>query len=172
MNREALAWAAGFFDGEGSTLLSTKHQVSITVGQSGDEGLAILERFNQSVGSIGKVRGPYRTRSAVHKPVYVFAVHGFERTQAIIAMLWPWLTEPKREQASSRLAAYVQHISFGYRNGVICIRGHKIVDGDRDGAGRLVRCRWCTRDDDKRRNDRNRVVPYRPRPSRRKEGAA
>lgn len=163
MSRESLAWAAGFFDGEGSTLLSKRHQLTISVAQSGDEGRLILERFNQSVGGIGKVKGPYTTKGPTHKPVYVFGVYGFEKVQAIIAMLWPWLTEPKRRQASGRLSAFVARVRAGTRDGTLCCNGHKLDDLSPRG-----RCRHCHRDETRRAVDRNRQVPWRPRPSRRK----
>jgi hypothetical protein len=169
INREEIAWAAGFFDGEGSTLLSKKYQVSLSIGQSGDEAPPILERMNHALGALGTVRGPYVR--GTHKPAYVLSIVGFERTQAVIAMMWPWLTQPKRDQASSRLLAHSQRVWAGRRDGTLCIRGHKLTATYRDNRGTLVCC-WCRREDHKRDNDRNRKRPYKPRPSRRIEGAS
>ena len=50
--REELAWAAGFFDGEGSTILTTKTdkrlgQLSLSVAQSADP--ETLYRFRDAV---------------------------------------------------------------------------------------------------------------------------
>jgi hypothetical protein len=61
-----LAWAAGFFDGEGWVTTSygsrngrrrTKPSLSVGVGQSGSP--ALLERFREAVGA-GSVNGPYK----------------------------------------------------------------------------------------------------------------
>lgn len=69
MTREALAWAAGFFDGEGNTSLSNRGQLTLQIGQSGDTEL--LDRFRITVGE-GVVRGPYVARGG-RKPVFVFS---------------------------------------------------------------------------------------------------
>jgi hypothetical protein len=108
-----LAWAAGFYDGEGCTtgvvdtrrLVKPRYVVTLAVSQSTVAGQVVLERFRAAVGGIGKVNGPYgRGNSA--KPVYKWQTNGFERTQAVIAMLWPYLSEPKREQATKHLRKF------------------------------------------------------------------
>lgn len=56
MNREELAWAAGFFDGEGCFSYSKSGQyVCVSIGQTVREP---LERFKLAVG-LGVIYGPY-----------------------------------------------------------------------------------------------------------------
>src|SRR5436309_3043440 len=99
-NREDLAWAAGFFDGEGCFCYSQSGKYGcVSIGQSELEPLA---RFRQAVG-LGKIYGPYvfpKTRNRLSKkPQYVFRVHGHEGVQAIAAMLWFQLSSIKTTQA-------------------------------------------------------------------------
>lgn len=106
VDREELAWAAGFFDGEGNTnaFLRTTLARDVWVVQLAVSQIHIdtLERFKRSVG-LGRIYGPYK-RAA--QDIYTFKVSGFEKVQAIIAMLWPWLTPHKKEQASLALSRY------------------------------------------------------------------
>ena len=114
LDHAELAWAAGFFDGEGSTFLNNRGArgrrwrptVRLGIGQT---DVRPLERFKAAVGGLGTVRGPYgpyQTSSYVMRtPRWQWDVQGIELTQAIIAMLWKWLSPPKREQAARALSA-------------------------------------------------------------------
>lgn len=106
-----LSWAAGFWDGEGCTtgsldrraaIRNPRQRIQMQVSQSEEAGLQVLQRFQRAVGGLGHVLGPYTTKLG-HKPVYRWNTQGFETVQAIIAMLWPYLSEPKRAQAVLRL---------------------------------------------------------------------
>lgn len=108
MNREELAWAAGLFDGEGNVRLIRKHVGS----QRGQPHLSIaqvnpivLQRFRDAVG-IGKVYGPYLQRTANRRPYFVYSGGGFPSIQAVIAMIWSFLSPVKKEQARTTLSAY------------------------------------------------------------------
>lgn len=95
-----LAWAAGFFDGEGCTAKRFKRRTGtaqpyLTIGQSNRE---VLDRFRRAVGGFGSILGPYPTRG---QPVYFYRTSRFEYTQAVIAMLWRFLGSVKRQQAIS-----------------------------------------------------------------------
>lgn len=106
LDTHELAWAAGFFDGEGTTTGDAKAgrpRTFLSVAQSGDPDL--LHRFQSAVGGLGRVNGPW-AKSRGYRPQYAYQIHGFEAVQAVIAMLWPWLGETKREQASRRLLAF------------------------------------------------------------------
>lgn len=97
--REELAWAAGFFDGEGSTTVSIKNgraRLRVSVPQTNRE---TLERFKSAVLGLGRIHGPMKRHSERHAPLWQFGSASFEQTQAIIAMLWPFLSEIKRTQA-------------------------------------------------------------------------
>ena len=125
-SREELAWAAGFFDGEGYIGLSRRtitwqkrnaagEKVSgkrnywrrypaITVAQASSP--ETLHRFNQAIGNLGKVRGPYGPYATQKKVSYQLAIVGFEKIQAVVAMLWEFLSSPKRKQAADTLSQY------------------------------------------------------------------
>lgn len=95
--REELAWAAGFFDGEGScciktiiekgSIVRTRKYVDLSVSQV---ALSPLYRFQKAIGGTGKI---YTNRPT---PYWRSSKH--EVVQAAVAMLWPFLCMPKRNQ--------------------------------------------------------------------------
>lgn len=100
-----LAWAAGFFDGEGNIRAKPNKQhariyyhPTIFMPQVDRQ---VLDRFHRAVGGLGKVTGPWdRTRYAPNRrDQWYYEAFSFERAQAITAMLWNWLSPVKREQA-------------------------------------------------------------------------
>lgn len=95
--REALAWAAGLFDGEGSTTQSGRSLV-ICMRQNDPR---VLHRFQQAVG-LGKVYGPY-SEDGGKRQMWQWRATGWKNVQAIIAMLWTFLSPAKREQAVRRM---------------------------------------------------------------------
>ncbi len=105
-DRENLARAAGFFNGEGSTFLVKPNRPSggcyihLSIRQAVDDeedGPAEdLTHFQDTIGGIGKIHGPYRHEK--HKTVYDFRTSSFEPVQAIVVMLWPWLSWVKQLQ--------------------------------------------------------------------------
>ena len=85
-----LAWAAGFFDGEGSTVCqSIKDGRYLRVGLPQKEREP-LDRFQRAVGG-GSVNGPYRG-------VYNYSACG-QKALAVLGQLWPYLCTTKRVQA-------------------------------------------------------------------------
>jgi len=113
LNREELAWAAGFFDGEGNT-----HYQSSLSKRPKDKGrnsrtirvnitqlysnLEVLSRFHVAVGKIGHFNGPIRL-------AMTYNATSFEEAQAVIAMLWKFLSSKKRAQAREALLAFKNH---------------------------------------------------------------
>lgn len=100
-NKEDLAWLAGFTDGDGyfgCSKYSNGGALSYVISQNGESEL--LYRAQKILG-FGNVNGPYFVKG--RKPNYRFVVNGFERVQATIAALWPWLGTPKRNQAEKVL---------------------------------------------------------------------
>lgn len=92
MVQTELAWAAGFFDGEGSIVYKTQHYTTVrgvertypalvlSVSQTDDRP---LYRFKTAV-EIGNVIGPYRNGgSSVNKPLYYWRVEGKQ-----VAQVW------------------------------------------------------------------------------------
>jgi hypothetical protein len=116
--RIQLAWAAGFFDGEGCFSLSRATSypcVSITQRKP-----QVLLRFADAVG-FGKLCGPYRHRtpSLSDKEYFLPRAHGYPKVEALAAMLWFRLGPAKREQAAGVLATWPR----------TCRRGHPFVPG-------------------------------------------
>ena len=116
--RESLAWAAGFYDGEGSTGCY-RQTVSATLKDGSEKeysspslqmGIAqtdraILERFHSIIGD-GSICGPYQDhRSANRRPQWSWKLSGVERVRVALELLWPWLGETKRKQAQDALEA-------------------------------------------------------------------
>jgi hypothetical protein len=112
IDREALAWAAGFFDGEGNIRYddgrragkTDRSNVTLQVQQIDPE---VLHRFQRAVGGIGTVYGPYRRFDSrtgkEHSLQWQFSIQRYDQAQAAIVMLWPFLSSIKRAQAHDAL---------------------------------------------------------------------
>lgn len=106
--REELAWAAGIFDGEGyvackaypvaSNPQRRNPRMVMSVSQYHDA--EVINRFHEAVG-IGGITSRVIARSGSTE--YVWRVQSFEGVQAAVAILWPWLSGPKRAQATQAL---------------------------------------------------------------------
>lgn len=107
LERTELAWAAGFFDGEGTTHLArqTKErngqtfgpylQLQVSISQVGDD---CLLRFQDAVGGLGRIYDFTRLTGAGNS-VLRWQVNGRTDGRQVLALLWPFLTRVKREQA-------------------------------------------------------------------------
>jgi hypothetical protein len=93
MANAELAWAAGFFDGEGGTYTSGTN-LELVLAQI--EPLPLL-RFAQAVGA-GTINGPI-PRKRPENDVYRYSVTGLSNIQFVLSQLWPWLGPVKRAQA-------------------------------------------------------------------------
>lgn len=103
--REELAWAAGLFDGDGSTALLKHrthpgyHVAELSITQASPTGSPeVLSRFRSAV-TAGRLYGPYGG-SRVHHPVFRWKAHSAADIELTLAALWPWLSSSKREQAT------------------------------------------------------------------------
>jgi hypothetical protein len=100
---QAFAWAAGLFDGEGSTELYCRRTPGRTwfalrsrVSQCDAKGIpAVLDRFRTIVGC-GRIDGP--TSGEGYENAYKWDA-GADDTLQVLAKLWPWLGIVKRVQA-------------------------------------------------------------------------
>lgn len=102
VDREELAWAAGFHDGEGScvaTRTKTGYSLRVTATQH-EHPPRLLRRFAEALGA-GNINGPYGDGTR-----YTFAINDFEHAQQAICLLWPWIGEVKKQQIESALALY------------------------------------------------------------------
>lgn len=133
---EDLAWAAGLFDGDGSTCFA-KHKThpgyvraEMSVTQSSRTGAPeVLVRFRAVVG-LGGLSGPFGGSDSTG-PVYRWKAHKLWEIDAIADMLWPWLSAVKRVQASrviSTVAAQAPlprgNPAWGNRK-THCVNGHE-----------------------------------------------
>lgn len=96
------SWAAGFYDGEGSSFasLSTsrpgKYYPQMSISQAGEDGLQVLQRFQKAVDGLGKIRGPYSRKN--NKPIYQWTVASKDGINLVGNILFPFLSEPKKKQ--------------------------------------------------------------------------
>lgn len=103
-----LAWAAGFFDGEGNTYVRVPTgrdygYVVVSVGQCDPRP---LERFQEAVNA-GHVYGPYDHKGKNNSPVWRWQANGWEARRVLAQLSW-FLSRPKYEQAveASQKARY------------------------------------------------------------------
>jgi hypothetical protein len=104
-----IAWAAGLYDGEGSTGLNGR-ALWLQVKQNAvDDGPSdVLIRLAATLG--GRIGGPYADRPtrrgwSVHRrPYFTWYVYGAE-AQAALELIWPYLGSAKRAQAELALNA-------------------------------------------------------------------
>src|SRR5690349_5311058 len=92
-----LAWAAGFFDGEGSSKLDRRKDRAYISIQIGHVEPGPLHRFRAAVGA-GNVTGPYDHNSKKNprwKPHYSYQAYGENARFVIETQLWTYLSEPK-----------------------------------------------------------------------------
>jgi len=100
------AWAAGFFDGEGTVGAGRRgfdrpayRQPSMEIPQSSAHGVPdSLGRFQASVGA-GSITGPHPPRNPWAKlPSYRWELGGHRNVEMVAGILWPWLGSVKRSQ--------------------------------------------------------------------------
>jgi len=103
-----LAWAAGFFDGEGCTRVNRvtnkydyKYDIlSIQITQKDRE---VLDRFQAAVG-VGRIYA--RADGA-----FLFSCGKTDDCHEILEKIWPWLSTQKREQANSAIERAVGRVA-------------------------------------------------------------
>lgn len=104
INTHELAWAAGFFDGEGHIRCDTRvNGVKILQFKISQNDPAVLVRFKRAVFNLGSIYRPYRNGTKSYNQYYVYQIHNFESVQAVCAAMWKYLSPVKREQVVSAL---------------------------------------------------------------------
>ena len=108
MSTHDLAWAAGFFDGEGNIRGTVRERLDGSLGspriilQLPQKDRERLDKF-ASIFNL-KVLGPYDNAGRV---IHQISVGNFEQVQAIVAKMWKWLGLVKRQQAKVALQRYL-----------------------------------------------------------------
>jgi hypothetical protein len=134
---EELAWAGGFFDGEGSTYLE-KHRTHagyfvprVHVTQSSAAGIAPeLVRLKTTIGNLGTISGVHQGKhgSRPYRRWRVFTPAG---VQMALHLLWPFIGDVKRRQARFVLQVINSqpdlargNSAFGVAGARYCLNGH------------------------------------------------
>lgn len=151
LNHQELAWAAGFFDGEGCSR-SAGYSPRVVIGQTDPR---VLQRFKEAVGGLGLIYGPYDNKRGTNRPWadrWEYAATTFESAQAVITLLWKWLSPIKREQAVRVFTRYKNHVKTypsRQRGQPICRNGHDVSDPRSlysNGAGKPKTCGFCKKE--------------------------
>lgn len=115
MDRTELAWAAGFWDGEGSAWLTQPEgrntaQPHARINQSSTTGIPqVLVRFQHALG-FGAIRGPDLAEG--REPLYRWVVSSRSNVNAVLLALSPWLGTVKRRQLCAVLGVDRLHPEF------------------------------------------------------------
>jgi hypothetical protein len=110
VDRHELAWAAGFFDGEGwaNAVAQTgrrTRQPHAQINQSDDNGVPeVLERFRRVV-SVGRIGGPERKPDRIDR--YWWIASSRTDVRRVAELLDPWLGDVKRAAFAAALAGVV-----------------------------------------------------------------
>ena len=134
------AWAAGFFDAEGSTCLSDHRShpgfsaIEATITQGSVASVPQeLERFKELVG-VGEIYGPYE-QSGANELVYRWRVHRLDAVRQVLHLLLPWLGDVKRIQALNAIVTMDRQPSLPRgrpewgSHKTRCINGHEYATG-------------------------------------------
>lgn len=100
-----LAWASGYFEGEGCFSLAKRKdrptgrpQAAASVRNTDED---TLRRFHAAVGC-GSVAA-YQPQVKGYKPFWQWSVRGYPCTRCVIILLYPWLGERRRAKAEEIL---------------------------------------------------------------------
>jgi hypothetical protein len=138
-----LAWAAGFFDGEGCTThrRSNKEALPYPTLNVSQNNPQTLKRFQDAVCQIGAIYPANHRSGKYSKPMFSFSVSSFEKVQFVISLLWKFLSEQKRGQATRVFNNYYDAISV-HESRSFCPRGH-LYTLESIVVGRSRLCRVC-----------------------------
>lgn len=107
-----LAWAAGFFDGEGNlyarnTYIANKHTHNLgIVLHIPQVDPRVLHRFKAAVLDIGTVSLRGFTPKGNQKTQWLYRTQSFEGCQAVCSLLWKYLSPVKKDQIEAQFYHY------------------------------------------------------------------
>lgn len=116
MEKVELAWAAGFFDGEGSvgcykSRRSSSRQYYVLQASVGQLEKSTLDRFCAAVG-VGRVSLRALTKKSnllSNKPLWYWRAYGYAKIFSLFNTLSPFLSEPKTLQFKQALASWEEY---------------------------------------------------------------
>lgn len=131
LDREELAWAAGFFDGEGYVGIvahnvqrrkgiSNYKRVTLTIVQTDRR---VLDRFATILPTRLSVRGPYNLKGN-RNPTWQLAGNGLSTVQQVLCLLWTWLSPVKRLQFAEVVK---QFCAYTLTKATTRRRGHQVL---------------------------------------------
>lgn len=101
-----IAWAAGFWDGEGSVSLSVRgiNGRPRIIAEVAQVDRRVLDRLSKIIGK-GKVHGPYQPRTSNSNAYHNWKLEGLADIVELFSMLEPYLSEAKIEQFQRAIVA-------------------------------------------------------------------
>lgn len=94
-----LAWAAGFFDGEGYIGCVNGDESKRLILSIMQKTEGVLYRFNRAIGNLGNVNGPYNARKS-----QIFRLEFVNKNAfTVFELIKPYLSEVKLEQGRKAL---------------------------------------------------------------------
>jgi hypothetical protein len=152
LSSHELAWAAGFFDGEGTTNLSGHGNRALAISVPQVDMLSLF-RLQKLMNGIGTISDPTHCKSPLSRqPISLWRAYNGEAQLALVLM-WPFLGEVKKTQALRAFCRLlISSTGRGPRHSAAthCMRGHEYrVVGKyiepKDGGGECMLCRRMRR---------------------------
>ena len=104
------AWAAGFFDAEGSVVVRRQRRswrLELEATQGGDSPPPVLRRLQVACGGLGTITGPRRGY------LYYWRAPSRLDVDAVVSRLCPWITEPKRTELDAAMQRVGRPLPIG-----------------------------------------------------------
>lgn len=143
--QESIAWAAGFFEGEGSISCSSSNwQIALK-----NTDMQMLQRFQSVVGR-GRI---YPERRLVGKPIYVWKCGKSDDIYHAAALLWNYLSDRRQDQLLDVIVKRQEYLSSRTRldrahrssQTGLCFNGHAMTKTNtyirKDGSRSCLTCR-------------------------------
>lgn len=138
MERHELAWAAGFFDGEGWAARKNPRGIGAQINQADNSGMPdVLGRFQAALGGLGRIGGPVRKPD--RKDLYHWIVSSKCDVELLLHLLKPWLGQVKLLQLSCALGQAAPTAAVVERSDVWRAWAAGLFDGE--GCSSLLRHR-------------------------------